>query len=415
MRRLFVTKRRPTNRITVTRCTGSGQARLRGRRSGCDRAVTGGVASATVGVGWGWWGEAMRIPPFRTSLAVSGVLVAALLVGGCGTQTAASEAGGGGETKGPCTGGGTGTGAERDGVRVVGVVEQAGAGAEESTSPSGAASERPGVSVTADSLPGTGAAAAGPCVVQYEVTNPEAEPFTYTITFSLMDEQGRAMSNVKETVASVEAGKTVRRTLEHGGYPVDGVIDAGRVRVLGVERVPSDEAPAPAGSCPASGLRLTADQGDAAMGLRVVGLHLENCGSRTYSLEGYPVLQLLDAEHQPVDGIEILRGTDGIPMAGGDDGPPRPVTLRPGESAVSGLAWRNTTEFGEAVTVPYVRVRAEAGSDPVTVAPHLDLGTTGRLGVRAWRKDERGPGAGASEGGTGRPGAQGPYDGSPSS
>jgi hypothetical protein len=52
-----------------------------------------------------------------------------------------------------------------------------------------------------------------------------------------------------------------------------------------------------------------------------------------------------------VDGIGILRGTDGIPMAGGDDDPPGPVTLRPGESAVSGPAWRNTTQAGEAVTV----------------------------------------------------------------
>nr|WP_308401056.1 DUF4232 domain-containing protein [Streptomyces sp. AC512_CC834] len=224
------------------------------------------------------------------------------------------------------------------------------------------------------------------------MTNLDAEPFTYTITFSLMDDRGRAMSNVEETVASVGAGRTVRRTLEHVGYPGRGGRGTGQVRILDVERVPSDEAPAAAGTCPPSGLRLTADRGDAAMGLRVVGLHLENCGTRTYSLEGYPVLQLLDAERQPVDGIEILRGTDGIPMAGGDDGPPGPVTLRPGESAVSGLAWRNTTQFGEAVTVPYVRVRAEAGADAVTVAPHLDLGTTGELGVRAWRKDEEGEG-----------------------
>ncbi|MFD6192574.1 DUF4232 domain-containing protein [Streptomyces sp. NPDC060275] len=270
------------------------------------------------------------------------------------------------------------------------------------------------MSVTADSLPGAGAAA-GPCAVQYDVTNPGAEPFTYTITFSLMDEQGRAMSNVEETVASVGAGKTVRRTLEPGTYAGGGPVDAARVRILGVERVPSDEAPASAGSCPESGLRLTADRGDAAMGLRVVGLHLENCGGRTYSLEGYPALQLLDAEHRPVEGIAILRGTDGIPMAGGDEGPPRPVTLRPGESAVSGLAWRNTTEFGEAVSVPYVRVRAEAGSEPVMVAPHLDLGTTGELGVRPWRKDETHADGGTGESGSERPGAQGPYGRSSSS
>ncbi|WP_328561442.1 DUF4232 domain-containing protein [Streptomyces coelicoflavus] len=235
------------------------------------------------------------------------------------------------------------------------------------------------------------------------MTNEGVEPFTYVIRFALVDDRGRAMSNVEETVASVGAGKTVRRTLEHVGYPAGGRLEAGRVRFLGVDRVPADEAPAPAGSCPASGVRLTADKGDAAMGLRVVGLHLENCGSRSYAVEGYPVLQLLDAEHQPVDGIDILRGTGGIPMAGGDDGPPRPVTLRPGESAVSGLAWRNTTEFGEAVTVPYVRVRAEDGSAPVMVAPHLDLGTTGELGVRPWRKDESGRGAG--EGGGVRPGS----------
>ncbi|NHI08586.1 lipoprotein [Streptomyces sp. KO7888] len=267
---------------------------------------------------------------------------------------------------------------------------------------------------TADGLPGGGVSATDPCVVAYEVTNQEAEPLTYTIRFSLLDDRGRAMSNTEETVASVGAGKTVRRTLEPGGYPADGMLDAGRVRILGVDRVPSDEAPAPAGSCPASGLRLTADQGDAAMGLRVVGLHLENCGSRAYALEGYPVVQLIDAEHRPVDGVEILRGTDGIPMAGGDGGPPRPVTLRPGESAVSGLAWRNTTEFGEAVNVPYVRVRAEAGSAPVMVAPHLDLGTTGELGVRAWQKDETAPDGATGESGSGRPGAQGPY-GRPSS
>ncbi|MFA3877150.1 DUF4232 domain-containing protein [Streptomyces sp. MMCC 100] len=327
----------------------------------------------------------MRISPFRTSVAVSGALVASLLLGACGTQSADSAAGGGGGVEDRCAGGasadgssgvdGSSTaGAERDGVRVVGVVEKGGS-----------------------SVGGSS------CAVAYDVTNQDAEPFTYTVTFSLMDDQGRAMSNVEETVASVGAGKTVRRTLEHVGYSTGGRPEAGRVRILDVERVPSDEAPAPAGSCPRSGLRLTADEGDAAMGLRVVGLHLENCGSRAYSLEGYPVLQLLDAERQPVDGIEILRGTDGIPMAGGDDGPPRPVTLRPGESAVSGLAWRNTTEFGEAVTVPYVRVRAEAGSAPVMVAPHLDLGTTGELGVRPWRKDDSDVGAEGS--GSVRPGS----------
>ncbi|WP_244902957.1 DUF4232 domain-containing protein [Streptomyces ambofaciens] len=250
--------------------------------------------------------------------------------------------------------------------------------------------------MTADSLPGlpgasasSGAEGGSACVVAYAVTNRGAEPFTYTITFSLTDDQGRAMSDVTETVASVAAGRTVRRTLDEVGHLSDQRLDAAHVRILDVKRVPADEAPAAAGSCPPSGLRLTADEGDAAMGLRVVGLHLENCGARPYSVEGYPVLQLLDEELAPVEGIEILRGTEGIPMAGGGE-PVRRVTLRPGESAGASMAWRNTTQFGEAVTVPYVRVRAASGSDPVVVAPHLDLGTTGELGVGPWRKEEAG-------------------------
>ncbi|MFH8976449.1 DUF4232 domain-containing protein [Streptomyces sp. NPDC017890] len=356
----------------------------------------------------------MRIPQLRTPLAVSGALVAGLLLSACGTQTAASGAGGKDGPGDRCeagasgaggsysagssdsAGGRAGSGREQDAVRIVGMVERdggtgAGPGGGVSASPGVRGSERPGVSVTADSLPGpAGTDGGSPCVVAYSVTNEETEPFTYTITFSLTDDQGRAMSNVEETVASVGAGRTVRRTLEDVGYQGDQRLDAEHVRILGVKRVPADEAPAPAGSCPSSGLRLTADKGDAAMGLRVVGLHLENCGSRPYSLEGYPVLQLLDEDLEPVDGIDILRGTDDIPMAGEGDEPPRPVTLQPGESAVSGLAWRNTTQFGEAVTVPYVRVRAEDGSAPVVVAPDLDLGTTGKLGVRAWEKDETG-------------------------
>lgn len=143
------------------------------------------------------------------------------------------------------------------------------------------------------------------------------------------------------------------------------------------------------GTCPASGIRVSADKGDAAMGLRVVGLHLDNCGKRDYAVDGYPLLELLDDDLDPVDGIEILDGSGGITTGAGPDEPPRPVTLEPGESATASLVWRNTTEAGTAVNVPHVRVRAKAGADPVTVAPHLDLGTTGKLGVRPWAKAER--------------------------
>jgi hypothetical protein len=162
-----------------------------------------------------------------------------------------------------------------------------------------------------------------------------------------------------------------------------------QAKVLEVTKVPASEAPAAPGTCPASGIRVSADKGDAAMGLRVVGLHLDNCGTRDYTVDGYPLLELLDDDLKHVDGVEILDGSSEITTGAGADKPPRPVTLRPGESATAGLVWRNTTEFGAAVNVPYVRVRAKAGADPVIVTPNLDLGTTGKLGVRPWEKAER--------------------------
>lgn len=105
-------------------------------------------------------------------------------------------------------------------------------------------------------------------------------------------------------------------------------------------------------------------------------------------LNGYPKLTIQDEDHTTVDGVRILRGTDQIGTGIGGDGSPQPVVLRPGEAAVAGLAWRNTTQAGEPVNAPYVRVWATPAADPVMVVPELDLGTTGKLGVGPWRKDE---------------------------
>lgn len=159
-----------------------------------------------------------------------------------------------------------------------------------------------------------------------------------------------------------------------------------RAEIADVTKVPAAEAPAEAGDCPSSGIRVTADRGDAAMGLRVVGLHLENRGPRDYAVHGYPLLELLDDDREPVDGVEILEGSGEITTGAGPDEAPEPVTLKPGETARASLVWRNTTDFGTPVNVPYVRVRAKAGAEPVMVTPGLDLGTTGKLGVRPWKR-----------------------------
>ncbi|MGO4460300.1 DUF4232 domain-containing protein [Streptomyces sp. M-16] len=238
--------------------------------------------------------------------------------------------------------------------------------------------------VHADPLPadGSGISAA------YEVTNNGTEALAYTILFDFTTEAGEVMANTRETVRSVAPGATVRGTVRLKAS-TPGSSRVTRVKVSRVTTVPAAEAPSASGECPPSGIRITADDGDAAMGLRVVGLHLENCGKRDYALDGYPLLELLDQKKVAVQGVHIVEGSGGISTGTGFDEPARPLVLKPGESALSGLMWRNTTESGDAVNVPYVRVRAVQGADPVTVTPHLDLGTTGRLAVRAWTRPSK--------------------------
>ncbi|MEV7289631.1 DUF4232 domain-containing protein [Streptomyces sp. NPDC093252] len=221
--------------------------------------------------------------------------------------------------------------------------------------------------------------------VEYQVTNSATEARTYTVGFTFADAAGGAMHYAEDTVRAVAPGDTVRRTFSAAG----SLGDSTQAVITTVRSVPADEAPADDDStCPPSGVRMYADQGDAAMGLRVVGLFVENCGADSYALDGYPRLELLDAAHEPVDGIEILEGGSEIATGTGADTEPAPFTLRRGERARTTLVWRNTTELGEAVDAPYVRVWAKPGADPVTVTPELDLGTTGRLGVGAWAKDD---------------------------
>ncbi|MFE9899307.1 DUF4232 domain-containing protein [Streptomyces achromogenes] len=222
----------------------------------------------------------------------------------------------------------------------------------------------------------------------YEVTNDGTEAWTYSVVFTFLSGDGGAVALQTETVRDVGPGQTVRGTVRAGQLPSAAPRVTG-AKVFRVTKVPVGEAPAGPGTCPASGVRVSADKGDAAMGLRVVGLHLDNCGERAYTVEGYPLLELLDDSLRPVDGVRILHGSGEITPGAGPDEPPRPVTLKPGESATAALVWRNTTGFGTPVNVPHVRVRAREGAEPVTVTPHLDLGTTGKLGVRPWEKAER--------------------------
>ncbi|MEV1063028.1 DUF4232 domain-containing protein [Streptomyces sp. NPDC050263] len=298
--------------------------------------------------------------------AVAAVLLLASAATACGTERAGTTGGVGAASAAPTT---LVTDPPVDGVRIT------------------------SVTIPADRLPvgsddSAGREDSGVSAV-YEITNDGSESLTYTVLFTFTTSNGEVMSSKRETVRAVGPGRTVRGTVEPGVL-APGASPVTTAKVAEVTKVPATEAPAAPDVCPSSGIRVTADEGDAAMGLRVVGLHLENCGKKDYSLDGYPQLTLLDDDHQPVDGVQILHGGDSISTGTGYDDPPSPLTLKPGETAVSGLIWRNTTEAGlDAVTVPYVRVRAKTGAAPVIVTPHLDLGTTGKLGVGAWKRADR--------------------------
>ncbi|MFF3942629.1 DUF4232 domain-containing protein [Streptomyces phaeofaciens] len=313
----------------------------------------------------------------RPTLVLPALAAVLLLATACGTESPEARTGVGAATPAPRT---QVTEPPVDGVRITALTLPTA-----SSTPSPSADGR----VHADRLPtGPGGSADSGISAAYEVTNEGTETLTYTVLFSFTTSAGEVMGNQRETVRAVGPGRTVRGTVVLGSLP-PGASPVTAAKVSEVTKVPADEAPSESGGCPDSGIRVTADDGDAAMGLRVVGLRLENCGDEDYTLDGYPRVTLLDEDREPVEGVDVVRGSGGIATVTGFDDAPRTVTLKPGEHATAGLMWRNTTGLGsDPVTVPYARIQAKPGAAPVVVTPHFDLGTTGKLGVGAWKRGE---------------------------
>ncbi|MCX5067933.1 DUF4232 domain-containing protein [Micromonospora lupini] len=143
----------------------------------------------------------------------------------------------------------------------------------------------------------------------------------------------------------------------------------------------------PLADCPASGVRIRSTGGDAAMGLRALGVELINCGERPYRLNGYPVLWVLDEQRKPII-LSVVNGAKEI--TSGFDEPPRPVTLQRGERAVATVLWRNLVTDSEVVATAgtYLTVAPSAGQPAEEVDPDgpVDVGNTGQIGVSAWKK-----------------------------
>ncbi|MEU3454025.1 DUF4232 domain-containing protein [Micromonospora sp. NPDC006766] len=143
-------------------------------------------------------------------------------------------------------------------------------------------------------------------------------------------------------------------------------------------------------TCSAEGIRITELGVDAAMGLRAMGLELVNCGTQPYELAGHPVPRLWDADRDPL-AVEVVPGARSI--TSGFDYPPQRIVLRPGERATAALLWRNlvTDATVAASNGTYLEVSPVAGRPALQVdldGP-IDLGNTGRLGVSAWKPDDR--------------------------
>ncbi|MGW3569458.1 DUF4232 domain-containing protein [Streptomyces sp. NPDC000941] len=149
-------------------------------------------------------------------------------------------------------------------------------------------------------------------------------------------------------------------------------------------------APSAPPTCPGSGVYVQAEEPSAAMGLRAMSLTLTNCGKDTYTLKGYPTVRVLDEDGKPLD-VRVKHGSAGIATLDNFDAAPKQVTLRPKETAVAGLVWRNTVTdpTTPAVNGKALDVAPTEGSPRQTVTELIDLGNTGTLGVSPWYTPEQ--------------------------
>ncbi|MFE7559249.1 DUF4232 domain-containing protein [Kitasatospora sp. NPDC057500] len=150
---------------------------------------------------------------------------------------------------------------------------------------------------------------------------------------------------------------------------------------------PTTPSAAPAPGCSPEGLALTVGEAAAAMGLRVMPVRLTNCGTRPYTLKGHPAVRVLDAERAPL-AVTVERGSAGIATLENFDAAPASLTLQPQEYAEARLVWRNTVTAGNKGPDDgrFLDLAPLPGRPRLTVPAHLDLGTTGRLGVAPWTR-----------------------------
>lgn len=95
-------------------------------------------------------------------------------------------------------------------------------------------------------------------------------------------------------------------------------------------------APSPEAPCVGTNLRLSVEGGDAGMGNRLTTLALQNVGTQTCSLTGYPTVTLADAGDRVLTAVKALQEPGSYFTQGAV---PTPVALKPQSKAYFDLAW----------------------------------------------------------------------------
>jgi membrane-bound inhibitor of C-type lysozyme len=95
-------------------------------------------------------------------------------------------------------------------------------------------------------------------------------------------------------------------------------------------------APSPEAPCVGTNLRLSVEGGDAGMGNRLTTLALQNVGTQTCSLTGYPTVTLADAGDRVLTAVKAVQEPGSYFTQGTA---PTPVALKPQSKAYFDLAW----------------------------------------------------------------------------
>ncbi len=136
-------------------------------------------------------------------------------------------------------------------------------------------------------------------------------------------------------------------------------------------------APSPEAPCVGTNLRLSVEGGDAGMGNRLTTLALQNVGTQTCSLTGYPTVTLADAGDRVLTTVKAVQEPGSYFTQGTT---PTPVALKPQSKAYFDLAWNVVPHEaeGEKACPEAKTLRLTTPGDTALVTLPLTLTACGR-------------------------------------